>query len=132
VRAVRAGAEPPPLPDPPGRIHRVAVRVGSRVQLNPRRTSSAAATICAASGSMKRLVVMPAPRIASTTSWTLARWPTTSSPPSVVTSSRLSGTRQTLSGFRRRAKSVIAGVQGHFEVESGGRCAPAVRQTSRS
>jgi|GEM_PF-6578834 len=59
---------------------------------------------------MNKLVMIPAAFIASTTAATRSRLPATSSPPSVVTSARFSGTRHTESGFSFNASSVISGV----------------------
>ena len=71
---------------------------------------AAVASICAGSGSMNRLTSMPAWPSAAAASVMASAWLTTFSPPSVVTSARFSGTRQTASGLRRRAMSIISGV----------------------
>ena len=61
---------------------------------------------------------MPAsPQPARPSAATRSRWPQTSSPPSVVTSSRRSGTSVAWSGFTSQAISEISGVAGHFQVQ---------------
>ena len=79
----------------------------------------AAASICAGSGAMNRLTSMPASFIRLRVSVMACRLPATSSPPSVVTSSRRSGTTQTMSGLSLRAMATISGGIGHLQVEPG-------------
>ena len=69
----------------------------------------AEAATCAVSGAMKRLTSMPASFMCCRVSRNAATWPATSRPPSVVTSCRRSGTRQTMSGWRRSAMAMISG-----------------------
>jgi hypothetical protein len=70
----------------------------------------AQASSWAASASTNRLTAMPAACSRPTSALRPSCWPATSSPPSVVTSSRFSGTRVTMSGRMRRAIASIAGV----------------------
>ena len=68
------------------------------------------ASICFASGAMNKLTSIPASRIFLQVSVKAFSPPTTSRPPSVVTSWRRSGTRQTISGFNFSASATISGV----------------------
>lgn len=70
----------------------------------------AASSTCSRSGSMNRLTLIPAFLRRFTASRAVPKRATTSSPPSVVTSSRVSGTRQAKSGFNRKARSIISSV----------------------
>ena len=71
---------------------------------------SAEARTCSASGSMNKLTRVPFASKARTVGSSETRSPATSSPPSVVTSSRCSGTRQTNAGFTSKAIDTISGV----------------------
>ena len=86
----------------------------------------AAAAICAGSGSMNSDTRMPDSASRPTASVTAASAPATSRPPSVVSSVRFSGTRQTSLGLTAQAISSISAVIAHsrfMRVRSGGRSA---------
>src|SRR5579883_657488 len=70
----------------------------------------AAVSICRGSAAMKRETRMPAPQSFATTGASKLCWATTSSPPSVVTSCRRSGTRQAACGIVLSATAAISGV----------------------
>ena len=71
---------------------------------------SPAARICSGSGSMNRLTSTPTPESVSVAAFTASKCATTSSPPSVVSSCRFSGTRQHAAGFRREQIATISSV----------------------
>ena len=73
----------------------------------PARPASRAASSCLRSGSMNIETRMPASASAATMGFRRANWPTTSMPPSVVRSSRFSGTMQAACG---RALSAMASI----------------------
>ena len=69
----------------------------------------AAASTCLASGLINRLTSISALFMRLQTLMIARNWPATSSPPSVVTSSRFSGTRQTMPGCSLSANRTIFG-----------------------
>ena len=82
----------------PARRRRRRRRTGPCAARRPPRPARRDASTCAGSGSMNRLTSRPASRHRATASATRSNCPTTSSPPSVVSSARRSGTSVTWSG----------------------------------
>ena len=80
---------------------------------------SADASSCLRSGSINILVGIPASVKALTASLDLSKLDAISSPPSVVTSFRFSGTRQTLSGLKEKGQFHHLGSKGNFQIQTG-------------
>ncbi len=85
------------------------LRISARLQLDDGRPEPAAARTWRSSGSMNRDTRIPAPTSPAPTRWA-TRLPAASSPPSVVTSSRRSGTRHTAWDREARAMRTISPV----------------------